>query len=99
MSMLRLSAFLAILLTLSSALRAEVKLAPLFADHMVLQQSMPVPVWGWAAADESIEVTFAGQKVSAQAGADGKWKVQLQPLTATNEGSSMTITESNTIAL
>ncbi|MCE9532412.1 MAG: hypothetical protein K8T89_15030 [Planctomycetes bacterium] len=41
---------------------ANVKLAPIFADNMVLQRDMPVPIWGTAAASEAITVTFAGQK-------------------------------------
>ena len=28
---------------------AEVRPAKVFADHMVLQREMKVPVWGWAA--------------------------------------------------
>ena len=43
---------LALVLTMASALpaaRADVMPHPLFADHAVLQQGMPVPVWGTAA--------------------------------------------------
>ena len=32
----------------SSLARADVRLAKVFGDHMVLQRDVPVPVWGWA---------------------------------------------------
>ena len=49
-----------ILLTLLSAgfARAELRLAPLFRDHAVLQQGKPVPVWGWAEPGRAVKVAF-----------------------------------------
>ena len=64
---------------------AELRLAPLFSDHMVLQREKPVPVWGWADSGEQIMVEFAGQTISATAGTDGKWMVKLDPMTASPE--------------
>ena len=63
------------LLLLGSA-RADVRLPALFTDHMVLQQEMQVPVWGWADDGESVTVEFRGKKVSTVAKA-GKWSVKL----------------------
>ena len=79
--------FPALLLSLFTAtsLLAEVKLASPFTDHMVLQRGMNVPVWGTADAGETVTVEFAGQKKSATAGADGKWRVDLAPLAASAE--------------
>ena len=31
-----------------STLRADVRLPAIFGDHMVLQQEVKIPVWGWA---------------------------------------------------
>src|SRR4051812_19082124 len=59
---------------------ADVLPASPFTDHMVLQQAMPVPVWGTAAAGEKITVTVGSQTKSATAGDDGKWLVRLDPL-------------------
>ena len=39
-----------------TALWADVKPAALFGDHMVLQQGMSVPVWGWADPGEQVTV-------------------------------------------
>ena len=54
-----------------------VKLASVFADHMVIQRGSLVPVWGAAEPGEKVTVKFAGQSVDAVAGADGRWQVQL----------------------
>ncbi len=63
----------------SPGLRADVKLPALFSDHMVLQQGMAVPVWGWADEGEMVTVQFRNQKVRAAA-KDGKWMVKLRSL-------------------
>jgi sialate O-acetylesterase len=79
--MRKLSALLVSLL-FAVALRAEIKLASPFGDHMVLQQGRPVPVWGTATPGEKVSVQFAGQKKSAVADPDGKWRITLDPLAA-----------------
>ncbi len=61
---------------------AEVKLPSLISDRMVLQQGMPVAVWGKAEPGESITVEFRGQKSGDTAGQDGNWRVWLLPLEA-----------------
>jgi len=63
------------------ALRAEVQLPALFSDNMVLQQGLPVPVWGWADDGEVVTVKFRGQKVSTTA-RNLKWAVTLRGLKA-----------------
>lgn len=66
------------LLLLSVAwLRAELALAPVFTDHMVLQRDVPLPVWGRAAPGELVTVEFAGDKKTAFADVDGCWLVRL----------------------
>ena len=64
--------------------------ARLFNDHMVLQRGMPVKVWGWAKAGETVTVGFAGQTVPATAGDDGRWVATLKPLEASSEGRELT---------
>jgi sialate O-acetylesterase len=112
----------------SNAARAELRLANIFNDHMVLQQEKPLTIWGWAepGADVTVTlteseqqaVTVAGEEAlrreepptqaneekpkpivrieyvhenapefntvtrRAQAGADGRWSVEIQPLAA-----------------
>lgn len=64
-----------------ATLRADVAPASLFRDHAVLQQGMPIPVWGTAADGERVTVALAGQSVSTVA-RDGTWSVRLEPLPA-----------------
>ena len=66
----------------SSGLMADVKLPAQFCDHMVLQRDKPVPVWGWASPAEKISVTFNKQIKTVITGADGKWMIHLDKLSA-----------------
>lgn len=61
---------------------AQVRLPKIFGNGMVLQRSAPVPVWGWAAPNEKITLTFNGQVKTAKAGKDGKWQIRLEPMIA-----------------
>jgi sialate O-acetylesterase len=36
------------LLLVGTSLQAQLRLASLFTDHMVIQQQSPVPIWGWS---------------------------------------------------
>jgi sialate O-acetylesterase len=65
---------------------AEVRLPHLFTDGAVLQRDRGVPVWGTAEAGKKVIVKFAGQEKSVQASADGKWRVDLDPMPASAEG-------------
>ena len=53
-----------------------------FGDHAVLQQGMPVSVWGWTMPGAKVVVSFDQQSQTATAGADGSWRVKLAPLVA-----------------
>jgi len=59
-----------------------VSLSSVFSDHMVLQAGMAAPIFGTALAGEAITVQIAGQTKTTTAGADGKWLLKLDPLTA-----------------
>ena len=81
-----------------SQTRAEVKLPAVISSHMVLQQGMPVPIWGTAAPAEKVTVKFRGQTKTTQADAQGKWMVKLDPLPVGEPG-TMTIAGANTLTL
>ena len=78
--------------------QADVRLPALIADGMVLQQGVPVRIWGSATPGEAITVAFAGQNATGQADAQGQWKVRLAPLTAGGPY-GMTVTGTNVVAL
>ena len=79
--------------------RADVKLSPMFGDHMVLQQGMPVPVWGTADANEEVTVTLGGQTAKATADGSGKWVAKLAPLTASSQPAQLTVKGKNEVAI
>lgn len=91
-----LAAFLA---SLTLPALADVTPAALFTDHMVLQQKKPVPVWGTAAPEEDVSVRFAGQTQVTRADADGKWRVTLDPLTASATPADLVISGKNTLTV
>lgn len=73
---------------------AELKLASIFTDHMIVQRDKPVPVWGWSDAGEMVTVEFAGQTKTATADANGKWAVKLDPIPASAVPGEMKISRS-----
>src|SRR2546430_913280 len=95
----RLCIAIAITFCIATLTRAEVRLPAILSDHMVLQQQMPVPVWGWAEPGEQVTVTFERQKQSAKADDKGNWQVKLSPLTASETPAELTIAGKNTITL
>ena len=62
-----------------------------FSDGCVLQCGRPVPVWGQAAVGDAVRVDFAGQVKRAVADAQGRWRVTLDPLTATERPQTLTV--------
>jgi sialate O-acetylesterase len=54
------------------------------SDHMVLQRDLNVPVWGTAAPDPDVSVSFTGQEVIAKA-------ILQKPIKASRKGRVMTI--------
>ncbi len=55
------------------------QLAPIFADHGVLQRDQPIRIHGQANAHSAIEVDFAGETRHAQTNSDGQWEVKFEP--------------------
>lgn len=91
----------ALLLACASAaeVRAEVSLPDVLSDSMVLQRGVRVPVWGRAEPGEAVTVSFDGQVRTTTAGADGRWRVWLDPLRATHSPQVLTVTGKNRIEL
>ncbi len=57
-------------------------MAPPFRDNGVLQQKIPLPVWGTSIPGAKVTVSFDGKFAATNADADGRWRVLLEPLTA-----------------
>lgn len=73
--------FLAALLAATFTATAAIQVPALFSDNMVLQQGMPVPIWGWADDGDVVTVKFRGQTVSTTA-QNLKWALKLRALKA-----------------
>lgn len=96
-SAVRLALLVATGFFLPSAVRADVRLAGLFTDNMVLQQQKEVPVWGWADDGESVTVEFRGRRTQATADG-GKWRVKLPRMMAGGPD-ALTVSGKNKIVL
>jgi sialate O-acetylesterase len=82
------------------SIQAEVKVPTLFADHMVLQREIAVPIWGTGAVGETVTVQFAGQTKTGTVDAEGKWLVRLDPLAASAESRELSVSGSgNTVKI
>lgn len=66
-----------VLLLFSLMASANIRMPLLFSDGMVLQRNKPIPVWGWADANEKVEVRFNKQTKTITADSTGKWMVNL----------------------
>lgn len=67
---------------MSNNVSAQLKVASIFTDNMVLQQKKPNKIWGTAKADAVINVQYKENKISAIANKNGEWSVALKPLLA-----------------
>ncbi len=77
--MRRLLLAVALSLAVVAPASAEVRLAALFTDGVVLQREREIPVWGIATPGADVTVALDDDSQRAKAGADGKWRVRLAP--------------------
>ena len=83
---------LLLVLMLTSSANADLEMPKIFSDNMVLQSGIPVSVWGIATPNEKVTVEFKAQEKSATAGEDGRWMIRLDPLPASSEAGTLTVT-------
>jgi len=85
-------------LIVSAAAQAEVKLASIFSDHMVLQRDKEIKLWGSADAGEAVTVKLPGGEKTATADDKGRWSVIAGPFAAGGPH-EITVSGKNTITL
>jgi sialate O-acetylesterase len=90
----RVSVVICLSFAAATVMPAALRPARIFSDHMVLQQDLPVPVWGSAEAGQMVVVEFAGQSVQAKASDAGRWQVRLEPMQANSRGRMMQVRSS-----
>lgn len=79
-SLRRIVPLLVLIAAIHGNVMAELNLASVFSDHMVVQRDQPVRVWGRASANAEIAVSLAGAKTGAIADSAGKWNATLAAL-------------------
>lgn len=77
---------------LASSLAADIKLPAVLDDHMVLQQDMPIKVWGWAEPGEGISVVYGDQSAQTTVDEDGQWEISLEAMKAGKGPDKMIVT-------
>ena len=82
---------LALFVLIPASTQAELRLSNAFGDHMVLQQQMPIRVWGWADPGAEIKVEFADASVKSMADKEGKWLVELPEMKADNKAHKLQV--------
>ncbi|HEY0985296.1 sialate O-acetylesterase [Schlesneria sp.] len=93
----RLMVAIVALLMSSSVSWADVQLPEIISNNMVLQKDIPLPIWGWAAANEEVTVTLGDASQSTKADASGKWKVVLPAIKTAGGPFEMTVKGKNEI--
>ncbi len=86
------------LLLIASA-EATTTVARVFADHMVLQRSETVAIFGHDDPGQKVVVKFAGQSRTAITAVDGRWQADLAPLAPSANGRELEITGSTSITV
>jgi sialate O-acetylesterase len=74
-----------------SLLFAELSVPHFFSDHMVLQRERAAAIWGKAGEGGEVKISFKGKSTTTKAGADGKWRAQIETGAADANGSVLTI--------
>jgi sialate O-acetylesterase len=77
LSRLLLSILFALVLT--AAAQSQITLPKILSSHMVVERDHPVHVWGLAAPNEQVSVSFRGETDTTTAGEVGRWSVYLKP--------------------
>ena len=76
---------------------SQVEVADIFSDNMVLQQGVPIPVWGNAKPGEKIRVQLNGDKAETVTDKNGQWRVSLKAQKASAKGSQLAVIGSTKI--
>ena len=93
----RLSACFLLALATATPSLADVRMPAIFSSHMVLQQDLKIPIWGWADPGEAVTVTLGAETGKATADATGKWRVDLAPVKTMATATTLTIAGKNSL--
>ncbi len=82
------------LLLVTSSFQAQLKLAPIFKDHMILQRKEENRIWGWSEKNETIhfESSWLSQILNTTSNTNGYWEFLIDTPKADLKEHSFTIT-------
>lgn len=80
-----------LLLLLPTAVSAQLRLAEVFTDNMVVQRDKPLTVWGVAEPNILVSVKFAGQTVKGMSGKSGAFSLTLKPMKANTKPQQLAV--------
>ncbi len=70
---------------LSNQCEAQLRVANIFSDNMVIQRDHEFYVWGWADAGDVVSVTVNDDEIaSAVSDSEGRWYLNMSPMKATS---------------
>lgn len=71
--------------------RSEIRLHPIFSDQAVLQQDVPIPVWGGGTEEMGkVTVSLAGQTRTTEV-KGGRWRVDFAPISASMQPTELKV--------
>ncbi|WP_347840158.1 sialate O-acetylesterase [uncultured Draconibacterium sp.] len=71
-----------LLVLFCGTLNAAVKLPRLVSNGMVLQRNETICIWGWADAEENVEIEFLNKQYKTRADRNGNWQLELNAMAA-----------------
>ena len=85
----------------SFVLKADIKLAALFSDNMVLQQQSMIPVWGWSKKNTTVTVktSWNAKIYSIKSDEKGAWKLKISTPVASLRDYTISISDGNSVTL
>ncbi|WP_025762159.1 sialate O-acetylesterase [Dyadobacter tibetensis] len=91
--------FLLVLVFLSNHIcQARIRLPRLISDGAIMQQGVPLKIWGWASSGEEVALDFKGGQYKVTANETGMWSMML-PAQEAGGPFTMTFIGSNQIKL
>ncbi len=82
---------LSCILFFCNLLQAQLKPAGIFTNHAVLQQGIPIPVWGKSPPNAPVTILFAGNTIQTIADETGRWRTDLPVMNADGKAYEMVI--------
>lgn len=87
------------ILAITSQVDAALKLPNVFSDHMVVQQNLPIKIWGWTKPGQDVSIEFAGTTTAAKANDAGRFDASLPAVAADGKSHTLTIKADETTTL